>query len=185
MAAEHGLVRAVLRAAQRTRPRHASLSDPHASSAPDAVPAASRAVAGTQPVGGAAPARWRLAASSSRRDGAPPDLGATGGAHARRVARRPRRRDAGGAAGDHGAWAGGTGAPAARPAAGRLPGARRRPWWRRSGALLYSYLFADGIGLSTWCHALACRSLVGIVVSTGEGYPNEVPGHQKSGGERL
>ena len=110
---------------------------------------------------------------------------APAGTHARWVARRPRRRDAGGATGDHGAWAGGPGAPAARPAAGRLPGAPRRPWWRRSGALLFSTLFAEGIGLSAWCHAFACRSLVGIAVCMGEGYPSEVSRHERHAGESL
>ena len=102
---------------------------------------------------------------------------ATAGTHARRVARRPRRRDAGGATGDHGAWAGGPAAPAARPAAGRLPGAPRRPWWRRSGAVLFSPRF----GMILWTvgvpPAPACRVEASFRVCMGEGSPKEVAGH--------
>ena len=170
---------------RRTCLRPASPSHTHASAASDAFQTASRPVADTVALLGAAIVRRRPAAASCRRGGAPTDVLPPPARTLRRVARRPRRIDAGTAAGDHGAWAGGPGAPAARPAAGRLPGARRRPWWRRSGALLYSYLFADGIGLSTWCHALACRSLVGIVVSTGEGYPREVSGHMSAQAARA
>jgi len=182
LAAERGLVRAPL---QAPRARHGGPTEPASRSGRKSPPRR------PPPCGRCwGPRRCGTSAEEACRGLSPPwrradRRAATAGTHARRVARRPRRRDAGAAAGDQGAWAGGPAAPAARPAAGRLLGARRRPWWRRSGALLFSTQFADSIGLSTWCHALACRSLVEIVVCMGEGYPSEVPRHERHAGESL